>query len=80
MQAVKSIDSFENSVGPWIPLLTVKVHRYLCRQCSRSTDPFANNVDPDETGRLIYTVCRSIIDFRLKSLFATTDVSKFRDG
>ena len=28
----------------------------------------------------IYTVCHSIIDFRLKLLFVTMDVSKFRDG
>ena len=28
----------------------------------------------------IYTVCHSVIDFLLKPLFATMDVSKFRDG
>ena len=41
----------------------------------------ATSVDPDVMSRLIriYTVCHSIIDFWMKTLFATMDVSKFRD-
>ena len=43
---------------------------------------FANNVDPDETSHLIwiYTVCHSDFNFRLKPLFASVDMSKFKDG
>ena len=28
----------------------------------------------------IYTVCHSVFDFRLKPLFASVDMAKFRDG
>ena len=35
----------------------------------------ANKVDPDETARLIriYATCHSVLDFRLKPLFASVD-------
>ena len=46
-------------------------------------DTCANSVDLDgtETSRLIriYTVCHSKFDFRLKPLFASVDVSMFKD-
>ena len=50
-----------------------------------NTGTFANSVDPDETARdepshLDLHYLPYVIDFLLKCLFATTDVSKFRDG
>ena len=46
------------------------------------TDTCANSVVPDQTARLIriYIVCHSVVDFRLKPLFASMDMSKFKDG
>ena len=47
-------------------------------------DICANSVDPDETvtRSLIrtYTICRTVFDLRLCSLFASVDMSKFKDG
>ena len=45
-----------------------------------STDTFANSADPDDRLIRIYTVCHFVIDFWQKPLFATMDVSKFRDS
>ena len=49
------------------------------------TDTSANSVDLDETAHMsrlirIYTICHSVFDFRLKPLFASMDVTKFKDG
>ena len=48
-----------------------------------NTDTFANNVDPNETARSrlirIDSVCHYVIYFCLKYLFATMDLSQFRD-
>ena len=45
------------------------------------SDTTANNANPDETSHLLrlYTACRSVIDFGLKSFFAIMDVSIFRN-
>ena len=45
-------------------------------------DSCANSVDPGETARLIkiYTVCHSVFDIRLKPLFASVNMSRFKDG
>ena len=39
-----------------------------------------NSVDPDETARSGSTLCLYDIDFSRKSLFASMDISKFKDG
>ena len=43
------------------------------------TDACANSVDPDEMAHQKLH-CYSVTDFLLKPLFATMDMSKFRDG
>ena len=51
---------------------------------SLQTNTFSNSKAPDETARKDQSHqdlhCHSVIDFGLKHLFATMDVSKFRDG
>ena len=46
------------------------------------TDICANSVEPILVTRLIriYTVCHSVFDLRLKPLFASVNMSKFKDG
>ena len=66
--------NFAENIVPWLNPSSLQTN----------TDTFANSVDPDETARRsrliwIFIVCHSVIFFT-KPLFATMDVSKFRDG
>ena len=58
---------------------TEHVYAYILVKLSveqTKTNSCINSVDPDETSRLIriYTVCLSVLEFRLKTLFSSMDV------
>ena len=67
---------------------TITVFTLTLSSLKTNTDTFANSADLDEMAHnetahnliWICTVCHSIIDFWLKPLFATMDVTKFGDG
>ena len=62
-------------------LMTGKPSILTLSSLQTDSDITANNANPDETNHLlrIYTACRSVIDFGLKSFFAIMNVSIFRN-